>query len=119
MLLLSFAIRRLLRRAALFLWITPFEAALSSSEQARRTVSTVISSLPTIDCSARLTSVLTRERTFWFRTRLRSSERMCFFAESVLAKGLPSLVLAIMRNAQKERSRNHHVAPHVPNQIRY
>ena len=83
--LLNFAISLLLRRAALFLWITPFEAALSSSAQATRSASIVSTSPTMIDCSAFLTIVLTLERSIWFRMRFRSSARMCFFADCVFA----------------------------------
>ncbi len=84
---LNFFISRDLRRAALFLWITPLTAALSSLVMAARTASS--SGVPLkIVCSALRTSVLTCDLYIWFRNRLCSFERIRFFAELVFAKVL-------------------------------
>src|SRR5512143_283043 len=83
--LFNFFIKRDLRRAALFLWITPLDAARSSSLIARFTASAPSADSPCTAEFAFLTAVRTLERTSVLRARLRADERIRLIADRVLA----------------------------------
>ena len=99
---LSRAIKRDLRRAALFLWMIPFPATRSSTAIASRTVSAAIVWSPSsIVNRAFFTYVFAAERYGWLRARLRSATRIRFSADLLLANVTQSLRL----NAHHARKR--------------
>src|SRR6476659_10879796 len=67
--------RRDVRRAAWFLWIRPFDAALSRRFCAMRTASRASSEPLSRAVDAVFTRVFSSERTPWLRSRRRSFER--------------------------------------------
>src|SRR6476619_1862003 len=67
--------RREVRRAAWFLWMRPFDAALPRRFCARRTASGASSAPVSIAVAAVFTRVFSSERTPWLRRRRRSFER--------------------------------------------
>src|SRR5205085_9546374 len=69
-------IRRDLRLAAWFLWMMPWAAALSMRFTASRSAAAWSSAPESAACAARLTRVLTSERTALFRRRRRSFWRL-------------------------------------------
>ena len=82
-----FAIRRDLRRAALFLWMTPLSATRSSTLTACSVAaSAALESPEAMASSAFLTNVRASERNGLFRSRRRSATRIRFFADFELAK---------------------------------
>ncbi len=84
--------RRALRRAALFLWMTPFTAALSRALVACRAVWVASSSLPwAMSRSVFFMKVRARERKTRFRSLLRAEDLSLFFADAVVAKRPPWL----------------------------
>lgn len=96
------AIKRDLRRAALFLWIIPFPATRSSTAIASRTDSAAIVWSPSsIVKRARFTYVFAAERYGWLRARRRSATRIRFSADLLLANVTQSLRL----NAHHARKR--------------
>jgi len=87
---LSILINRDLRRAALFLWMIPFSAALSRALTASLTISLASSILPSaMSFLAFLMKVRARERNIWLRSLLLAELLMRFFADAVFAKVLP------------------------------
>jgi hypothetical protein len=75
-----------LRRAALFLWIMPFCAALSNALSARWAMTSASCSSPeAINLRVFLTYVRARERCTWLILRLRSELRMRLMADFVFA----------------------------------
>jgi hypothetical protein len=89
---LNFAIKRDLRRAALFLWMMPLPATRSSMLIASPTaVAATVASPARIATSAFLTYVRAAVRYGRFRSRRRSETRMRFSADLLFAK-VPHLV---------------------------
>lgn len=89
---LNFAIKRDLRRAALFLWMMPLPATRSSMLIASPTAVAAVAGSPTrIATSAFLTKVRAAVRYGRFRNRRRSATRMRFSADLLFAK-VPHLV---------------------------
>lgn len=89
---LNFAIKRDLRRAALFLWMMPLPATRSSMLIASPTaVDAIVASPARIATSAFLTNVRAAVRYGRFRSRRRSATRMRFSADLLFAK-VPHLV---------------------------
>lgn len=81
------AIKRDLRRAALFLWMMPLPAARSSMLIAACTASVEVSCSPSAIASrAFRTKVFAAERYDWFRKRRRSPTRIRFNADFEFAK---------------------------------
>jgi hypothetical protein len=74
-----------LRRAALFLWMMPFLAALSRALTASRTAPAARSSLAAKAETAFFTNVPTAERMGRFRAARRSAWRCAFCADLVFA----------------------------------
>jgi len=87
--LLSLAISRLLRRAALFLWMTPLLATRSNVLIACLTASIASGVDPSVmTCSARRTDDRASVRCGLLRRRWRSETRIRFFADFELANAL-------------------------------
>ena len=84
---LYFAINRDLRRAALFLWMTPLFATRSRTLAASRVAASAATGSPAaIANSAFFTNVRADVRRGLLRSRLRSATRILFFADFELAK---------------------------------
>src|SRR3954469_96694 len=80
------AIRRDLRRAALFLWITSLSATRSSTLTASRVAASAVATSPeAIATSAFFTNVRASVRSGLFSSRRRSATRMRFFDDLELA----------------------------------
>src|SRR3954466_7368741 len=89
-----FAIRRDLRRAALFLWITSLSATRSSTLTASNiAASAAVRSPDAIATSAFFTNVRASVRSGLFSSRRRSATRIRFFEDFELAKrDIPSQI---------------------------
>lgn len=105
---LSFFIRRDFLRAALFRWIIPLLAALSSRITACRTASSESARPLRMASSAFRIIVFTNDRYITLRIRFRSFERTRFLADGVFANGLPLLFVAAPNNADIQ---NPHIIP--------
>lgn len=82
----SFAINRDLRRAALFLWMTPLLATRSNVLIAAATAAAAIASSPAVIASLAFRTVLRAVvRCGWFRNRRRSATRIRFNADLLFA----------------------------------
>jgi hypothetical protein len=84
---LSFAMSRDLRRAALFLWITPLLATRSSTLTASSVAAFAASTFPVlIACSAFFTELRASVRNGLLRAACRAETRIRFFEDLELAK---------------------------------
>ncbi len=111
-----FAKSRDLRRAALFLWMTPLSATRSSTLTARSVAaSAALASPDAIATSAFFTNVRASVRSGLLLSRRRSATRMRFFDDLELAKfGTPPQVNNIKEPVHWQRARNGTKLRHFP-----